>query len=106
MTWKPPPLVDLATLPASKASETSVPTQPFQPNPPHSQPPSGEGPNAKPAPLVPRRGGGNFAPAWPFGIEAAEADAEVAVAAARAADPAAGDADIGSRAVAGATAHP
>jgi len=44
MTLKPPPLIDLATLPASKASETSVPTQPFQPNPPHSQPPSGEGP--------------------------------------------------------------
>ena len=65
MTLKPPPLIDLATLPASKASETSVPTQPFQPNPPHSQPPSGEGPRpqpqrelppgAQPVPLVPRR---------------------------------------------------
>ena len=63
MTLKPPPLIDLATLPASKASETSVPTQPFQPNPPHSQPPSGEGPKPQPsgppitpnANLVPRR---------------------------------------------------
>jgi hypothetical protein len=72
--WKPPPQVgdpqtgtDRAWRgPASKGSKTSVPTEPFQPNPPHSQPPAGEGPKApaasgpitpktRLAPLVPRR---------------------------------------------------
>jgi hypothetical protein len=39
-----------------RSSETNVPTQPFQPNPPHSQPPAGSGPKPQPSsePITPR----------------------------------------------------
>jgi hypothetical protein len=63
--WDKPPRSDKFDPGLQRSSETAVPTQPFQPNPPHSQPPSGEGPRpqpqrelppgAQPVPLVPRR---------------------------------------------------
>ena len=36
-----------------RSSVKSVPTQPFQPNPPHSQPPPGQGPSPQPARELP-----------------------------------------------------
>jgi hypothetical protein len=43
-----PPYSDKFDPRLQRSSETNVPTQPFNPNPPHSQPPAGEGPKPQP----------------------------------------------------------
>jgi hypothetical protein len=51
--WDPrlrqkPPYSDKFDPRLQRRSETNVPTQPFNPNPPHSQPPPGQGPSPAP----------------------------------------------------------
>jgi hypothetical protein len=48
-----PPYREIFDPRLQRSSETNVPTQPFNPNPPHSQPPPGEGPKPQPSRELP-----------------------------------------------------